>query len=68
MQLEATGEDNVRFCQDCQKNVHLVKSLTELHEYLKNDFCVAIPFDPNEEPWEDRANHLIGMITHIDIK
>jgi hypothetical protein len=61
--LEVTGEAGVRFCEDCQKDVHLVKSRADLHECLKNDFCVAIPFDPHEEPWDDRANHLIGMIT-----
>lgn len=64
--LDVTSEADVRFCNECQKDVHMVKTLSELYKCLKNDFCVAIPFDPSEEPWDDRANHLIGMITSID--
>ena len=64
--LEVTSEESVRFCKDCQKDVHLVKSLADLHACLKNDFCVAVPFDFDKEPWDDRSNHLIGMITSIE--
>lgn len=63
--LEVTTEVDVRFCKECQKEVHLVKSLPDLYAFLKNDFCVAIPFDPRKEPWDDQANHLVGMITSI---
>ncbi len=63
--LEITDEEGVRFCKDCQKDVHMVGTLSDLYKSLKNDFCVAIPFDPSEEPWDERANHLIGMVTSI---
>ena len=64
--LEVTSEAGVRFCPECQKDVHLVKSSADLYEFLKNDFCIAIPFEPHEEPWDDQANHLIGMVTSIE--
>ncbi len=63
--LDVTSEADVRFCKECQKDVHLVTTLSELYACLKNDFCIAIPFEPHEEPWDDQANHLIGMITSI---
>jgi len=65
--LDVTSEADVRFCKECQKDVHLVKTLSDLHECLKNDFCVAIPFDPFAEPWDDRAIHLIGHVNALDI-
>ena len=66
--LEKTGDELVRFCKDCGKNVHLVKSLPDLYELIRSDFCVAIPLGIDDDLPENSENHMIGLITSINTK
>lgn len=43
--LEETREESIRFCQDCQKEVHLCEDDEELVESIKLNRCVAFSRD-----------------------
>ena len=39
--LEDTGEEKIRFCPECSKNVHFCEDDKELTQAVRNNFCVA---------------------------
>jgi len=43
--LDATEESHIRYCGECDQNVHFCKNESELFQAIKNDWCVAIPID-----------------------
>jgi hypothetical protein len=54
--LNETEDDNIRFCQNCQKEVHFCETDEELVEAIKRNKCIGIPspFDSN--------NTLVGLV------
>lgn len=47
--LYETEDDNIKFCKDCQKEVHYCDTDEELLEAIKRNKCVSIlaPFSNN---------------------
>ncbi len=37
--------ENKRYCNDCSRDVYLIKTDTEFTEAVSNDFCIAIPVE-----------------------
>ncbi|MFM2221185.1 MAG: hypothetical protein RLZZ553_933 [Verrucomicrobiota bacterium] len=48
-ELKGTESFNVRYCNDCAKQVHLCESVFELHEHSRLGHCVAYRV-PDEYP------------------
>ena len=46
--LPDDGIKTVRFCEDCQKEVHLCTSDNDLAEAMRDNLCVAIQIMPNK--------------------
>jgi hypothetical protein len=45
-ELEDTSEESIRFCQDCQKEVHYCANDDELVSAVRLNRCVAIEKEP----------------------
>lgn len=41
--LAETGQDSVRFCNECEKEVHRCETDDELLRAIRSNLCVAIP-------------------------
>lgn len=51
--LAPTGRANIRFCNDCEKEVHRCDTDEELLQAIRSNLCVAIPApypDADTEP------------------
>lgn len=55
--LPDDGIPTVRFCDECQKEVHLCTSDKDLSQAIKDNLCVAIEITPFK-----RQEILMGMI------
>jgi|LakMenEpi03Aug12_release.lakeMendotaPanAssembly.Ray.scaffolds.fasta_scaffold664416_2 hypothetical protein len=54
-----------RFCNSCQKDVHLVESISDLRKALEFDLCVAVPLREDDPMWEADSGagaHLLGYL------
>jgi hypothetical protein len=40
--LKTTYDPTVKYCNDCEKDVHLVQSDQELKQAIKEDWCIAV--------------------------
>jgi hypothetical protein len=49
--LDVTGEDKIRFCNECEKQVHRCDTDDELVGAIKSNLCVAIqaPYSPQQQ-------------------
>ncbi len=63
--LIATSEDNVRYCDHCDRGVHYCRDKNELMTAMENDWCVAIPIDPLKitDPQTDQNPFELNMDT-----
>ena len=55
-QLEDTDSETVRFCQDCQREVHYCDTDDELVTAVKLNRCVAFEKEP--------GNRLLGSVVY----
>ena len=55
--LERTPDAAIRFCGTCQKNVHLCRSMEEVHHQAALGNCIAIPH-PEEPSRIDRIGEV----------
>lgn len=44
-----------RYCNDCQKDVHLVENIFDLRKALEFDLCVAVPLRETDAMWTDAS-------------
>jgi hypothetical protein len=49
LDMDITDDNNIRFCQDCKKNVYFVNNELEYEMRASSGQCVAINFAPNIE-------------------
>jgi hypothetical protein len=40
--LHTTSDESIRFCETCQKNVHLCLSMEEVHHHATLGNCIAV--------------------------
>jgi hypothetical protein len=62
-ELDETSNEKIRFCNSCQKPVHLCIQEDELLAAIKSNLCVAIP--PPFKKSESR-NMFVGSAQRID--
>lgn len=56
-------EKNIKYCHDCEKEVYLIETNTELMHAIKFNHCVAIKVRYDEMP-QTRKTHIdLGMLT-----
>jgi hypothetical protein len=55
-ELEDTSEESIRFCQDCQKEVHYCADDDELISAVRLNRCIAIEKEP--------GNKLLGSVIY----
>jgi hypothetical protein len=48
-ELEDTSEESIRFCQDCQKEVHYCADDDELISAVRLNRCIAIEKEPGHK-------------------
>lgn len=55
-------ENDVRFCLECRRDVHLARTEGDLRRLGEQGFCVAVPLvrGKNESPDEPRM--ILGMV------
>ncbi len=60
--LQQTDAGDVRFCTDCEKNVHFCRTEGELAEAIRKNRCVAIILAKEDRPEEqaDATGYSIG--------
>lgn len=56
-ELEDTNKEKIRFCKECQKEVHFCETDKELTEAIRENFCVAF-----ERVEKNKKFSLLGMI------
>ena len=49
-ELDETQDEKIRFCNDCQRQVHLCDTEEKLTNAIKSNLCVAI-----EPPYQNNA-------------
>ena len=54
-------EKNIKYCHECEKEVYLIETSTELMHAIKFNHCVAIKVRYDEIP--KRSNIAVGMIS-----
>lgn len=57
--MDSTLLDNVRFCQQCEREVHFCSTDAELADAIRHNFCVAI--ETNDADEEATGPMLIGL-------
>ena len=50
------GYEDRKFCNECQKDVHLVENLWDLRKALEFDLCVAVPLRQTDAMWADAGD------------
>ena len=56
--LIETSEPSIRYCMDCDRGVHYCKDESELEHALKQDWCVAMHVEDDE----NFTHELLGNI------
>jgi hypothetical protein len=56
-------EKNIKYCLECEKEVYLIETNTELMYAIKFNHCVAIKVRHDEIPQTKRSNITVGMIS-----
>lgn len=56
-------EKNIKFCNECEKEVYLIETNAELMDAIKFNYCVAIKVRHDELPQSKKLNITVGMIT-----
>ena len=56
-------EKNIKYCHECEKEVYLIETNTELMHAIKFNHCVAIKVRYDELPKPKRPNITVGMLT-----
>ena len=54
--LSKRKEKNIKYCQECEKEVYLIETNTELMHAIKFNNCVAIKVRYDEMPKKDKKN------------
>ena len=56
-------EKNIKYCHECEKEVYLIETNTELMDAIKFNYCVAIKVRHDEIPQTKRSNITVGMLS-----
>jgi hypothetical protein len=56
-------EKNIKYCIECEKEVYLVETNTELMDAIKFNHCVAIKVRHDEIPQTKKPNITVGMLS-----
>ena len=56
-------EKNIKYCNECEKEVYLIETNTELMDAIKFNHCVAIKVRYDEIPQTKRPDITVGMLT-----
>ena len=56
-------EKNVKYCHDCEKEVYLIETNSELMHAIKFNQCVAIKVRHDEIPQTKKQNITVGMLS-----
>lgn len=59
--LTETGKNKVRFCNECEKEVHRCDTDAELLRAIRSNLCVAIP-SPYQEDENEPVRLLLGSM------
>lgn len=59
--LAETGKSNVRFCNECEKEVHRCDTDAELLQAIRSNLCVAIP-SPYPTDEKEPVRRLLGSM------
>lgn len=60
--LSETGEQDVRFCNKCQRNVYFCDSYEKLEHATRLNRCIAIDLDSKHEI-QGRSGRLMGWVS-----
>ena len=61
-EMTLTKKENVRFCENCEKEVFLVEKKGQLFKAIQLNRCVAIWLE-TVKSWE---RHLLGKVNYYD--
>ena len=56
-------EKNIKYCLECEKEVYLIETNTELMHSIKFNHCVAIKVRHDEMPQPRKPHIDVGMLT-----
>ena len=56
-------EKNIKYCHECEKEVFLIETNTELMDAIKFNHCVAIKVRYDEIPQTKRPDITVGMLS-----
>ena len=59
-------EKNVKYCHNCEKEVHLIETSAELEYAIKFNYCVAIKVRYDEIQQIEKPDITIGKLTPPD--
>jgi len=59
-------EKNIKYCHECEKEVYLIETNSELMDAIKFNHCVAIKVRHDEIPGPKKPNITVGMLTAIN--
>ena len=59
-------EKNIKYCNECEKEVYLIETNEELMHAIKFNHCVAIKVRHDEIPQNKKSNITVGMLTAPD--
>ena len=59
-------EKNIKYCNDCEKEVYLIGTNEELMHAIKFNHCVAIKVRHDEIPQPKKINITVGMLNATD--
>ncbi|QBY03274.1 hypothetical protein E2K93_02310 [Thalassotalea sp. HSM 43] len=58
--LSETDDSNVRYCDECHKEVHFCHNKKSLAEHMMENHCVAVPFSILDESDIRRQGMFVG--------
>ncbi len=56
-------EKNIKYCHECEKEVYLIETNTELMRAIKLNQCVAVKVRHDEMPQTKKPHIDVGMLT-----
>ena len=56
-------EKNIKYCHECEKEVYLIETNTELIDAIKFNYCVAIKVRHDEIPQTKKPCITVGMLS-----
>jgi hypothetical protein len=56
-------EKNIKYCNECEKEVYLIKTNEELSHAIKFNHCVAIKVRHDEIPQAKKPDITVGMLS-----